>query len=293
VAEHAALLAEAKRRFDEAERRIMDLLAEPLSRKVSEHLRATLEALPKPGSSLAEHPVPAIRLESRTAFEESIADLCAWLKSRTNPETGTASFSARQFLAACVELRELAEEGKLEEALAKASALYPTLGETRKQGLASMFGELTWALLQAIEQQLDRGNYEKAIALAENAMAIIEGTPLRDDFKSLFQTLFAARPAGGATLPPEPSTAASTGDPQGARAYQAEVLLRDYADELSMAENKLEQEFLEAVVEGSDGAFKRKEKLKHRLQNRTRWGGREPYKTTLKLVESAIKPDAL
>jgi hypothetical protein len=53
-----------------------------------------------------------------------------------------------------------------------------------------------------------------------------------------------------------------------------------------MAVNQLEQEFLKAVWEGSDAAFKRKAKLRNRLQRRTQWGGREPYKTTLKLLES-------
>jgi hypothetical protein len=53
-----------------------------------------------------------------------------------------------------------------------------------------------------------------------------------------------------------------------------------------MAENQLEQEFLTAVREGTYEAFKRKEKLRKRLQKRTRWGGREPYKTTLRLLES-------
>jgi len=109
---------------------------------------------------------------------------------------------------------------------------------------------------------------------------------LRDDFKSLFQTLFAPRPPREATASPEPSTAASASGPEGVRVHQAEVLLRDYADELSLAENQLEQEFLQAVRDGSDPAFKRKEKLKNRLKRRTRWGGREPYKTTLKLLES-------
>lgn len=62
--------------------------------------------------------------------------------------------------------------------------------------------------------------------------------------------------------------------------------MHDYADELSLAENQLEQEFLKAVWAGSEAAFKRKARLRNRLQQRTRWGGREPYKTTLKLLES-------
>ncbi len=86
--------------------------------------------------------------------------------------------------------------------------------------------------------------------------------------------------------PPEPSTAAPALESQGPRAHEAEALLCDYADELSLAENQLEQAFLAAVRAGSDATFKRKEKLRNRLRKRTQWGGREPYKTTLKLLES-------
>jgi hypothetical protein len=245
-----------------------------------------------PDARLAERPVPPIRLENRTAFEESLTHLCAWLKSRTNQESNACSSDTAQFLTACVELRELEEEGKTEEALAKASALYPKLSEARKEALAPVLGELAWSLIETIEQQLDRGNSEKAIELGDNAMAIIQGTPLRDDFKSLFQTLLAIRPAGEATVPPGPSIPTSAANPQEARCQQAPSLLRDYADELSMPENQLEQRFLQAVRDGSDATFNRREKLKNRLQRRTRWGGREPYKTTLKLLESAAQTHA-
>ena len=155
----------------------------------SERLRESLAALPEGDSSPPEQPAPRIHLENQTAFEESIAGLCAWFKSQRT-------------------------------------------------------------LLQEL---LTPGPAEKASSLS-------------------------------------PPTAVSAPEAQSPRGRQAEILLRDYADELSMAENKLEREFLQAVVEGSECAFKRKEKLKRRLQKRTRWGGREPYKATLKLMESAIKP---
>ncbi len=71
----------------------------------------------------------------------------------------------------------------------------------------------------------------------------------------------------------------------------ADALLREHADELSLPENGLEREFLQAVLRGMDAGFKRKEKLKHRLEKRTRWGGREPYKTTLQLLETASAAD--
>jgi type IV secretory pathway VirB10-like protein len=145
---------------------------------------------------------------------------------------------------------------------------------------------LSWSFLQAIEQQLDRGNTEKATALAESAKAIVQGTPSQDEFKSLLEELFAPKPANKPFEPPAPPTTVSAPEPPGPRAQQAEVLLRDHADELNMAENQLEQAFLKAVREGSEAAFKRKEKLRNRLQKRTRWGGREPYKSTLKLLES-------
>ena len=117
-------------------------------------------------------------------------------------------------------------------------------------------------------------------------MAIIEGTPSRDDFRSLLQELFAPRALNTGFAAPKPLATASAAEAQGPRARQAEVWLREYADELSLAENQLERAFLEAVREGSDAAFKRKEKLRNRLQRRTRWGGREPYKTILKLLDS-------
>lgn len=63
--------------------------------------------------------------------------------------------------------------------------------------------------------------------------------------------------------------------------------MRDYVDELGMAENQLEHDFLMSVLDGSDEAFKRKEKLRGRLQRRIRWGGREPYRTIFNLLEPA------
>jgi hypothetical protein len=287
--ESAAQLVETRKRFEEAKQSITRLLGEPLSRKISEQLRVTLAALPKQASSLTEQTVPRINLENQTTFEKSIASLCAWIRSTRNLVPGASLPGASQLLANLVELRVLAEEGNAAEALEKASVLYPTLNETKKQALAPVFGELSRSFLRAVEQQLDRGNSEKAAALAESARAIIEGTPSRDDFKSLLQKLFAPKAANKGLAPLGPSTIEPASEAQGPRAHQAEVLMRDHADELGMAENQLEREFLKAVRGGSDAAFKRKEKLRNRLQKRTRWGGREPYKTTLKLLESVTE----
>jgi ribosomal protein S7 len=267
-------------------------MAEPLSREVLQRQRAALGSLRSFGPILAGQPAPPVRLDNRRVFEESIAGLCTWLKSTTNPDPGTFASSPGQFLAACVEVRRLAEEGETEAALTQLSALYPASSETRKQALAPVFGELAWSLLQAIEQQLERGNHEKANVLAKNAMAIIERTPFRDEFKSLSQTLFASRPAAELTTVLEPSTAAPAPDSERARIRQAEALLCDYADELSMADNHLEREFLQAVRDGSETAFKRHEKLKNRVQRSTRWGGREPYRTILKLLEAGGRRSA-
>ena len=282
-----AQLAQTKNPFEEAEQTIMGLLTEPLNRKVSEKLRVVLEQLPKPGTHLSELAVPPIRLENRTAFDESIVSLCAWVKSTTRREPDAAPPSASRFLTDCVELRGMAEEGRLEGALAKSTALYPTLGKAEKEALAPLFGELAWSLLQEIEGQLHHGNHEKAAALAQKVTVIIERTPLRDDFKSLFQTLFAPRRATEFSLPPVPATGVSEGNSGDAMVHQAEVLLRDHADELGMAENQLEKDFLLAVIEGSVGAFRRKEKLRSRLQRRTHWGGREPYRTILRLLQAS------
>jgi hypothetical protein len=287
--ESAAQLAETRKRFEEAEQTIMKLLGEPLSRKVSEQLRVTLAGLLNQTSSLAGQTVPRIRLEDKTAFEKSIASLCAWIRSIRNPAPSGSLLGAGQLLATLVELRVFAEEGNAAEALEKAGVLYATLSKTKKQALAPFFGELSWSFIQAIEEQLDRGNSEKSAVLAESARAIIEGTPSRDDFKSSLQELFAPKAANKGLAPLGPSTIEPASEAQVPRAHQAEVLLRDHADELGMAENQLEQEFLKAVRGGSDAAFKRKEKLRNRLQKRTRWGGREPYKTTLKLLESVTE----
>jgi hypothetical protein len=285
-AQSSTRLLETKQSFAEAEQRIMSLLGEPLSRKVTEYLRKTLAAISLPGSSLPEQPMPRIHVESQTTFEASIAGLCAWIKSRRNQAPSVSLPSASHWLAALVELRALAEEGSAAEALEKAIVLHHALNELRKQALAPFFDELFWLLLRTIEQQLDRGHIEEATTLAERAMAIIDKMACLNDFKSLLQNLFAPKPTKEVIAVLEPSTSAPASEAQRSRVHQAERLLRDYAEELSMAENIQEQAFLQAVRQGSDAAFKRKEKLRNRLQSRTRWGGREPHKTTLKLLES-------
>jgi len=192
----------------------------------------------------------------------------------------------RQLLVTLIDLRVLAEEGRLGEVLPKAAALFPTLSQATKLALAPFFTELFWSLLRLIEQEVDRGNWATANSLAESARTLVEETPARDDFKSLLQQVLAPRPKPGGTAPAAALTAAPASEAQGSRARLADALLHDYGDELAMAENQLEQEFLHAVKEGSDAEFRRKEKLRNRLQRRTRWGGREPYKTTLKLLDT-------
>jgi len=286
-AQSAAQLAEATKRSEEAERMIVGLLGEPLDRKVSEQLRGTLAALPKPGATFVEQPLPPIRLENQVALAESLTGLCGWINSSRRRAPSASSPCASQWLGALVQWRALAEEGNAAEALEQASAAYPKLSATKRQALAPFFAELSWLFLRAIEKELRQGDTGKATALANGAMAIIEGTHARDDFSSLLQELLGPRAPNKAVAPPIPSAAASAAEAQEPRARQAEALLRDYADELGLAANRLEQQVLQAVREGSDAAFKRKEKLRNRLQRRTRWGGREPYKTILKLLESA------
>jgi hypothetical protein len=284
-AKSAPQLAQTEKRSEPAQQTIIRLLGEPLSRKVSRDLPRTLAAAPKPGAGFADRPVPRLRLESPTVFEESIIGLGGWLRSRWKQEPTACSTCANQWVSPLVELRALAEEDNLATALEKASVLLPALRTTEKQALAPFFAELSWALLQAIERHLAQGAREKAVALTETAKAIIKETPSRDDFEGLLRELFAAEAASRGSAPPSPFTAPSPLQPPGRKAQQAEALLRDYADELNMPENHLELEFLLAVRRGSEGAFKRKEKLRNRLQRSTRWGGREPYKTTLRLLE--------
>lgn len=284
-AENAAQLGYHKKKLQDAELTIMSLLAEPFNRKVSEPLREALATLPKLGDSLAAQPAPRLHLENPTKFEASITGLCAWIKSRRQQMSSATMPGASQLLTGWVEVRALAEAGDAANALVKASALHSALSESKQQALAPFLTELSWSCLQLIAQQLHQGNKEKATTLAESAMAIVEGTPSRDDFKSRVQDLFAPKLATQDSASPEPSVTVSTSEPPGLRARQAEALLRDYAEELSLSENQLEHEFLKAVKSGSEVAFRRKEKLRNRLQRRTRWGGREPYKTTLELLD--------
>ena len=250
-------------------------------------MRAILAGLRDADDSLPEQVPGRIHLENQTVFEQSIAGLCAWIKSHNPQAPGASELRGNQLLATFVELRGLAEAGKVAEALERAMSLYPMLNPGRKQALGTFYGQLSRAMLGVIEQWLIQGNRKEATELSQRVTALIQGTPGGDEFQGSLQEILTPRLAEKASAPETPSTAVASPEAHAAR-RSAELLLRDYANELGLAENKLEQEFLEAVVAGSDGAFKRKEKLKHRLQKRTRWGGREPYKTTLKLVESAI-----
>jgi hypothetical protein len=185
-----------------------------------------------------------------------------------------------------VELRALAEKGKAIAALGKANELMPRLNGAQKQALGPFFAELSWTLLREIETELDHGHKEQAESLAQGARVLVEGTSSRDDFESLLHQLFAPKPADDDLAPPGQTAVEAKSSEQSAKAHQAETLLRLYADELNMAENQLEREFLKSVLEGSEANFKRKEKLRNRLRKRTQWGGREPFKTTLKLLEA-------
>jgi hypothetical protein len=112
------------------------------------------------------------------------------------------------------------------------------------------------------------------------------------EFNSMFEALCPPRSAEKELAPPPPAATPGLAGAPGARARQAQLLLRQYAEELALAGNRLEREFLQAVVEGADAAFKRREKLRNRLQKLTQWGGREPYKSTLRLLDSVLEPAA-
>jgi hypothetical protein len=284
-----ARLAETKTQLEQAEQTVIGLLAEPLTNKISALMRATLATIPTVWTSLAEQTAPRVRFDSREVFEGSVNELCAWLKTALPRGPDDGSLSARQFLAACIGFRELAEQEKTEEALASLSALYPTLSETRQHALAPFLGELAWSLLQAIEQQCQTGNITNATRLAARATALVEATPFSEDFKNMFQTLFTPQPVQKADPLPQLVIGASPSDPNGTRAREADLLLRNYAEELNLAENQLERAFLQAVRDGSETGFRRRDKLNNRLKRRTRWGGREPYRTLLRLLESIRK----
>lgn len=288
-AEREAELAEAKTRFEQAEQTILALLAEPLSKKISGELQTILDALPQEWPSAAEQSAPCLRLESREAFRGSINELCTWLRTGLGSGAVDDLFDARPFLAACAGTRKLAEEGQIEPALAKLSALYPALSEARKQAVAPVFGELAWSLLQAVEQEFQQGNIAKATQVAERALAIVQATPFSENFKNLVQTLFGPQLLQNEDALPAVPTGSSLPPADVTRAQQAESLLRLYGDELNLPENQLERDFLQAVRDGSEADFKRKEKLYHRVKRRTRWGGREPYRMILQLLGS-VRP---
>ena len=285
-------LQDTRRKLEEAEGRMLDLVREPLGARVSGQMREILATLPTPEGHAAEQPPPRIRLESITSFEESLAALCRWVRSLHKPAPGPGLLPGTQRLAELIELRSLAEQGRAAEALDQALSLRPALSEGQVRALGPLFGQLSGAWLAAIEQKLDQGARDEAATLSQRVIGLIQGTPGQEEFQGLLRELFAPRPGEGAPAPAVPSVQPAV---QGARresARQAEELLRDYADELSLDGNTLEREFLQAIVAGSGDAFKRKEKLRRRLEKRTQWGGREPYRTTLKLLASAIESDA-
>jgi hypothetical protein len=117
----------------------MKLLGEPLSRKVSEQLRVTLAGLLNQTSSLAGQTVPRIRLEDKTAFEKSIASLCAWIRSIRNPAPSGSLLGAGQLLATLVELRVFAEEGNAAEALEKARRPLSHTEQDQETGFSPLF----------------------------------------------------------------------------------------------------------------------------------------------------------
>jgi hypothetical protein len=234
----AARLAESKKPFEAIEKTIISLMNEPLTRKVAQPLATALEALPETFDIQSGPAIPRIRLETTIAFRESVEKLRAFLTSRKSPGSVTPS-SSREFLAACVELRACLEAGRTEEAMAKSNTLFAGLNEARKQALAPFFNELACSILQEIEQRLSRGENRTATVLARNSKRFMQSTGLRIDFEELLPAVVGDVQAVEPALMSEPPTQA--------RVSEAETLLREYADELNMAENRLELQFLQAV----------------------------------------------
>ena len=284
----AALLVESKKRMLEAERIILSSLHEPLGSRVLERLEATLAGFPEESTLSPETPVPHIQLENQTKFAESIASLCAWMHSDETQALGVSEPEGRQLLIAVARVRALAETGKLEEALQQAMILYPGMNQRRKPSLDAFLSQLSGPLLGAVEHKLRKGNMDQATALSQRTIALTKGTPIGEELRSLLEELFTSRSAEKASAEEIPLFSSSIPEAEASQDPIAQRLLTMYADELRMVENKLERAFLESVVASQDTAFKHKTQLRHRLQRLTRWGGREPHKSALKLLERTI-----
>ena len=276
--------AEAKMKVEAAEQKILRLLKEPLEKQVSQPAREAMSTLLQERTDFARQLAPHIQLESPAAFEESVASLRSWVAPTVLPAERISPNGSAP-LAALTEARILAEEGQAIKALERAERVYPCLSKTRKQALAPFFVGLAWLLLAAIERLYAEGDAEAATSIVQKSRTLIAETPALGEFNGLVNELFLQKP------PPDSVGDSPASAPTSPRRQQAQALLSDYADELSLAGNRPEREFLYAVIEGSDQKFKWKEKLNNRLRRLTQWGGREPYRTTAALLESVIDAD--
>jgi hypothetical protein len=292
LAGRAMRLADARKRREVLEAAMVSFIVQPLSEWVSERLREALGVLSQADRSLLEQSLPCIVPDDQRKFQESVGRMCGWINSLARNVRNASPHGADPMFAELVELRALAEEGRAGEALERTARLASTLDESRKQALAPFFRELSWSALGDIERELIQGQAQKAKSLADSAAALVGGTPLEPELSGLLQDLFRREARESEPTPPACPSAALASEAEGPRARQAAILLRDHAEELDLAENGLEHAFLQAVLQGSDASFRRKEKLKHRLRIRTRWGGREPYKTILRLLDTVGGPSA-
>ena len=283
-----ARVAAVKHKIRETEDKIWDLLPEPLTRKVASAAREAIQVATQARLELEALVAPRLSLENPKNFEKSVASLGEWFQRRHSPASTAWLAPEDRLIQQLAELRILAEEGAVVAALDLAVALMDLLKKSQKARLEPFFAALSRLLLAPLKQQLHQGQRDQANACAEQARLLLAGTPALAEFEQAFKqclqaqaadTAAAARLLAPSRVPPAPGLEA--------RAKQAQALLRDYADELALGENLLEQQFLQTIASGL--VFSRKEKLENRLRKLTRWGGREPHVTSLKLLRSIIE----
>ncbi len=286
VEERDLQMLSARKRIEAAEQKLGSLVEKSLSAKVGAALEETLAVLRSERGFMLRRLVPRVRLENQTAFEQSMAELSTLIRGLGDHSLDAPCSGPDQLAPALADARLLAEAGHAVPALEKAASVAPALSRKKRERLLPFFTELTTLVLGDLEAQLSRGQDKTTTDLVEKGRLLLAGTPALAEFNALLQELSRSKPGLKRPAPAAASPTVAAGRPAtDPRVQQAQVLLQDFGDELALGENSLEQEFLQAVVAGSVGGFKRKAKLENRLQKLTQWGGREPHMTTLRLLK--------
>ena len=278
-----ARVAAVKQKIPEAEGRIWDLLLEPLTREVAPFIREAIRVVTQAHDNLVALVAPRVTLQNQKDFEQSVANLGEWVKRRHKPASAPALTLEDQPLLQLAEVRILVEEGAVGRALDQAVALLGSLSKSQKTHLEPFFVALSRLLLEPLDENTSQPRKETVKAWAKQARLLLAGTPALVEFDRAFtQCGHAYSEAATAATRLAASFRSLPAPEQEDRANKADSLLRDFADELALDENLLEKEFLQATDSGA--VFSRKQKLENRLRKLTRWGGREPHVSSLRLL---------